>query len=764
MKWSCSALVVLAVVGLAPSEDRFDLRQSQFPPRPTPKWLRTVDLGTTDPRLKGYRAPEGVKVEIVADSPTVVNPVGLAFDDDGILHVLEWKPDAGNSVPTSRLTFTYRDGSKRDVTVVDRKSQDVVKVLRDSKGVGVYDQAEVILEDELPSSLLFHDGWLYLSGRGTVRRYRRSKPDGPYDVREVIAQGFCGYHRHQVSGMTVGPDGWLYITTGDDDNVVEGSDGSRATVWRTGAVFRCRPDGSRMHVHSLGFCNPYRDVAFDAGYNLFHLDNGNDDGSKFQGNRLIHIVEAGDYGWRLRLGAHGGAADNQRAAVFGELPGKLPALLKTGRGAAGGLMIYHDTSFPELYRGLLYYPDPIRQSIRAYAVVPDGATFRVVEEFDFLTSSDPLFRPSHMVVGPDGAMYVSDWRTAAPHAGQLGGDGKNGRIYRLRWTGTNDLPEIPLRGMDSWSKIRKLSEEDLLERLGWEDFTDRQRARMEVVRRGTKMREAMLTLAADPDKATAARVEAVGALNQFWNEAVRKAFCSLLSDPDPTLRRLAADGLTLNAVAEERETHDALLQVLGDGDPAVRRAVILAMGRIGAEGAADALVNALTFDNGKDVYLRDGLVRAIERLGKPGIERLVELGDSGVDANIDRAVEAVCGLREAPGAAAIPTLLRNPHLNVAQRVALVRSYLNYHVEPPVSLMPLVDYLTATQEKPEVKLAAVDVLTATRLVGGKAVRAEGLTNEKARVWVASLLDDDNAEVRHAAQRAIERTRVLGTLQP
>ena len=63
--------------------------------------------------------------------------------------------------------------------------------------------------------------------------------------------------------MTIGNDGWLYLTSGDDDNVVEGSDGSRATVLRTGAVFRCRPDGSKVEAFAMGFRNPYRDVAFD---------------------------------------------------------------------------------------------------------------------------------------------------------------------------------------------------------------------------------------------------------------------------------------------------------------------------------------------------------------------------------------------------------------------------------------------------------------------------------------------------------------------
>src|SRR5208282_5016049 len=198
--------------------------------------------------------------------PVVANPVGMTFGDDGTLYVLEWVPGAN---PTEVAeTFTCKDGTKRIVATLKKPGvKDLVKSLTFNKEKGVYEQAKVILEDDLPSSILLHDGWLYLSGRGSVRRFKQSKPGGPYDVKEVIAFGFGGLGQQQVSGMTLGNDGWLYLTSGEGDHHVEGSDGSRATVLRTGAIFRCRPDGSRMQVWSIGYLNPYRDVQFDAAFN-----------------------------------------------------------------------------------------------------------------------------------------------------------------------------------------------------------------------------------------------------------------------------------------------------------------------------------------------------------------------------------------------------------------------------------------------------------------------------------------------------------------
>ena len=58
-----------------------------------------------------------------------------------------------------------------------------------------------------------------------------------------------------------------------------------------------------MQVYSIGYRNPYRDVAFDTAFNIFHADNDNEDGSKFTGCRLMHVAEGSDFGWRLLTGA-----------------------------------------------------------------------------------------------------------------------------------------------------------------------------------------------------------------------------------------------------------------------------------------------------------------------------------------------------------------------------------------------------------------------------------------------------------------------------
>ena len=725
-------------------------QEPQSPPRPTPAWLKLVDYGATDPRFKGYFLPEGLKLEVVAQEPAVINPVGIRFDNQGTLHALEWLPDPkGSNFPQVEETVRYKDGSTRRITVMKKNVKDVVKALhRDADGQ--YRKATVVQEFELPSSLLFHDGWLYLSGRGSVWRFRRSKEGGPYDVKEEIARGFCGFHHHQVSGLSIGNDGWLYITAGDDDNFAEGHDGSRATVLRTGAVFRCRPDGAQLQVYAIGFRNPYRDVAFDAAFQMFHVDNDNEDGSKFTGCRLMHIPEGADFGWRLQGGAKCCVPDHLRGAVVGERPGKMPPLLKTGRGAPAGLLIYNDSFLPERFQGLLLYPDVYRKVVRAYRVEPQGASFTVIEEFEFLKSDDPLFRPCQMIVGPDGAIYLCDWRTDSGGAGRLSGDGKHGRIYRLTWAGTAQEPAIPTRPLDSWHKLVTGSPEGLLQALASPNFTDRGLAARELVRRGATHRPALLKLVLDEEASAVSRMTALGALQSLWNEEVKTACLRLLGDAHPDLRRLAVEALGLEGKPGDASVLEPLVKMLVDRDHAVRRSAALALGRIGGPLAADALVNAYRFDDSRDLWLQDGLLRGIELLGSLGVDRLISLADSGRNEDRQVAVRAFTGFRARPAALALPRLLANPHLTEHDHQLLLRSFKDYLLDPPISLEPVLDWLEQHPHAPAPsKLAALESLSA----GG------ALKGDRAAKLLIHLLPVEADEgVRLSALRAVQEMRV------
>src|ERR1700691_5506383 len=158
-----------------------------------------------------------------------------------------------------------------------------------------------------------------------------------------------------------------------------------------------------------------------------------------------------------------------------------------------------------------------------------------------MKSDDPLFRPCQMVLGPDGAMYIVDWRTDSGGAGQLAGDGKHGRIYRVSWAGNSEYPAIPLRGLDHWAKIQRSAEPELLKLLASEDQSDRLKAQRELVNRGPRIRATLLTMLLNNQDPVRARIACLGALQSLWNNDVRDAFIHGLRDGEPDVRRLAAD-------------------------------------------------------------------------------------------------------------------------------------------------------------------------------------------------------------------------------
>ena len=757
MRWftlSLTMSLLAALTQAAPPNPPPDFAQPQSPAKPTPFPVKFIDQGQFDSRLKGYQTPEGFKLEIVATDPVVVNPVGMTFSPDGTLFVIEWTPDPGREWYEFKETFRYRDGSTKQVATMKKFVSDPVKIVRYNATSRTFDRSDVILTDELPSSILHHDGWIYLSSRGTVRRYRQSKPGGQWDVREVIAQGFCGFHHHQVSGMTIGNDGMLYITSGDDDNFVEGSDGSRATVLRTGAVFRCKPDGSQMETFSLGYRNPYRDIAHDDRFNWFHSDNDNEDGSRFTGCRLMHIPEGVDYGWRLFPGARCCRPDNLRGAVAGERPGMVAPMAKTGRGSPAGVLIYHDTRLPTHYRGLMYYPDVYRRIIRAYQLKQNASTFAIAGELELLKSEDPLFRPCQMVTGPDGAIYICDWRTDSGGAGKLWGDGVHGRIYRLTWSGTAQHPAIPVRGMDSWANILRAPDDDLVAKLGAPDMTDRLAARNELVRRGAKSRALVMKRFVSGTLSADGRLPAMGVLQNFWNDDVADLFRLLTNDESPDVRRLAVDGLGHFTKRANLSAQDALTRLLADADHAVRRAACIALSRLGGEGSADAIVNAWKHDDGKDAFLADGYLRAFEKLGKPGMDALLAVADSGDHRERDRVAVAFTGLRSRAAADALGKLVANAHLTPGQRADLVRAYSNFQFDPPMSLEPLAEFVTSRPNESEaVRSAALEVLAGD---------AGALTGSKATRYVLGLLDAPEPEVRASAIYAVEQARLTQAL--
>lgn len=496
----------------------------------------SVHAESPDALLANYRTPAGWRVEIAATEPLVVNPVAMTWGPDNRLYVVEWKEG--------------------------RDPNDHIKVLTDVDGDGKFDKADLWMEGfDLPAGLCFWDDWTYITLDHDVVRFHDPDHDGKYDRRESIVTGFGNDNsHHRVSGITIGPDGWLYMTTGDSDCHAKGSDGSEAHILRSGGVLRCHPDGSKIEVVAFGMRNPWGNVAFDDQLRMFHTDNDNEGAPGFTGCRLLHVVDGGDYGWRLREGARCCQPDYQRATWNGGRPGRLGWIAETGRGAPAGLCVLNSAAFPSQFRNMLIYPDVFRKLVRAYTLKPKGASFTVDQEIELLASDEGSFRPDDAEVGPDGALYILDWRTDSGGAGALSGNGQTGRIYRMTWTGTPDVFAKPTLARDRLLNLDKLKSSELAKMLDDEDYGLQVAVQKELIRRGRESGFRVETFFREASKGfdTPGRLLAFDALPILGERSGRREFVEygLIGAKTP-LERLGFDW-----IARSGETGDQSLAAM----------------------------------------------------------------------------------------------------------------------------------------------------------------------------------------------------------
>ncbi len=374
---------------------------------PFEEGVRTTEPLTPEQQQRTFKLPPGFSVQLVAAEPELRKPMNMAFDGAGRLWVSESReyPWPTNAAPRDTIRiFSGFDpnGRARKVTTFATNLNIPIGVypFQSPASDGSGRLSWKCVGWSIPNIWLFED----LDGDGVADR--KDKLLGPFDFTRDT-------HGNQAS-FRRGLDGWIYATHGfNNRSKVAGTDGHEIFL-PSGNTYRFRIDGSRIEHWARGQVNPFG-LTFDAMGNLYSAD--------CHSSPIYQLLRGGYY-------PSFGAPDDGL--------GFAPTTVQHSHGSTAicGITMLDDETWPREFLGNLIIGNVMTSRINRDRVEWRGSTSVGHELTDFLSVTDPWFRPVDLQLGPDGALWVADfynriighYEVPLVHPGR---DRERGRIWRI---------------------------------------------------------------------------------------------------------------------------------------------------------------------------------------------------------------------------------------------------------------------------------------------------------------------------------------------
>jgi mono/diheme cytochrome c family protein len=390
-----------------------------------------ITARTPEEQAKSFVLPPGYRMELVVAEPAVVNPAVIRFDGNGRMYVAEFvtymrDADGNNQhVPESRITR-----------------------FESTKADGVFDKRTVFVDKlVLPRTVVPLDGNSILTNETAsddVVKWTDTDGDGVADKREHfysgIGLGRDGNLEHEQAGFVWGLDNWIYTTYNafrfrwTPDGILKEPTGANAGSWGV----TMDDDGKMWFIDAGGERGPMN-FQVPIHYGAFTVTEQYEPG--------FHTV------W-----PEVGLADTQGGMIRVRMPvGRLNHLT-----AASGADIVRAHRVPADLRGDLLISEPVGRLIRRARIVKNEGLTQLRNVYpgsEFISSTDPLFRPINITTAPDGSIYIADMYHGIIQEGNWTRPGSylrrkieqyqldkiinHGRIWRLRFDGVAGIPATP---------------------------------------------------------------------------------------------------------------------------------------------------------------------------------------------------------------------------------------------------------------------------------------------------------------------------------
>jgi len=643
-------------------------------PKETPLTIKE-DQATAYNRAKEVREStalelyDGITMSLWASDSLAPDPIAMSIDDEGNVYLTrtnrqkhsefdirghqDWMtPSIGLQTVEERRAFLHKifapENSEKNDWLADLNNdgshdwkdlaveEDEVWKITDENGDGIADVSKRILSDfhdevtDVAGALLVRKNDMFVGVGPDMWRLWDTNGDEVFDKKESLVTGFAihiGFSGHGMSGAIEGPDGRIYWGIGDIGANLTAKDGSTYKYPNQGVIVRCDPDGSNFEIFAAGLRNTHEFV-FDAYGNIISSDNDGD--HRGESERLVHIVEGHDAGWRAnwQYGKYTDPKNNSYKVWMderlyqprweGQAAYIIPPIMNYHNGPTG--MVYNPgTALGSAWKNHFFLVEfvgnPSRSPIWSFTLKPKGATFELEQEKKLVSG----ILPTGIEFGPDGALYAADWIN--------GWDTKNyGRVWKIDVTSDkNDLAAARKETKELMVlNYSDQSDDKLFELLSHADMRIRQKAQFELVNRGKKGAQ-VFKKAIDQTGNQLARIHGIWGLGQLGRQRIDHVapIVGLLKDSDPEIVAQAAKVL---GDVKYAEAAAQLMPLLSHDYPRARFYAAEALGRIKYEQAIPELLKMIEANNDEDVYIRHAGVLALSRIGKQ--EPIVALASS----------------------------------------------------------------------------------------------------------------------------------------